>query len=184
MNNLQNFIGLLEAEGELVRIAAPVSSDLEIAEIHRRVISAGGPALLFENIKGSDFPAATNLFGTSRRVDLAFGKRPDQFLRELVKIAEELPTLSPRKLWSHRRLAREGLKVGLRTVRDGPVLACRQPSPNLERLPLIKTWPEDGGHFVTLPLVYTEHPITGQHNLGMYRIQRHDTCTLGEPQNV
>ena len=179
MNNLQTFIGLLEAEGELVRIAAPVSSDLEIAEIHRRVISAGGPALLFENIKGSDFPAVTNLFGTSRRVDLAFGKRPDQFLKELVKIAEELPTLSPRKLWSHRRLAREGLKVGLRTVRDGPVLACRQPSPNLERLPLIKTWPEDGGHFVTLPLVYTEHPITGQHNLGMYRIQRHDTCTLG-----
>ena len=101
MNNLQTFLRLLEAEGELVRVAAPVSSDLEIAEIHRRVISAGGPALLFENIKGSDFPAATNLLGTSRRVDLAFGKRPDQFLKELVKIAKELPTLSPRKLWSH-----------------------------------------------------------------------------------
>ena len=179
MNNLGSFIRLLEKEGELARVEAPVDSDLELAEIHRRVIAAGGPALLFERVEGADFPAVTNLFGTSRRVDLAFGPRPERFLKELVEVAHQLSSLAPRKLWGHRGLAREAMRLGLRTVRSGPVLECRQAAPDLRRLPLIKTWPEDGGHFITLPLVYSEHPDSGQHNLGIYRIQRHDPRTLG-----
>ena len=179
MTNLGQFLDLLRREKEIVDVEAPVSSDLEIAEIHRRVIAAGGPALLFRNVEGADFPCVTNLFGTPRRVELAFGPRPGRFLRELVNLAQDLPDLSPGKLWSRRGLAREALRVGLKSVRSAPVTERRQAEPDLTRLPLLKTWPEDGGHFVTLPLVYTEHPGTGHHNLGMYRMQRYDERTLG-----
>ncbi len=179
MTNLGQFLDLLRRAKEIVDVEAPVSSDLEIAEIHRRVIAAGGPALLFRNVEGADFPCVTNLFGTPRRVELAFGPRPGRFLRELVSLAQDLPDLSPGKLWSRRELAREALRVGLKSVRSAPVTERRQAEPDLTRLPLLKTWPEDGGHFVTLPLVYTEHPGTGHHNLGMYRMQRYDERTLG-----
>ena len=179
MTNLGQFLDLLRREKEIVDVEAPVSSDLEIAEIHRRVIAAGGPALMFRNVEGADFPCVTNLFGTPRRVELAFGPRPGRFLRELVSLAQDLPDLSPAKLWSRRGLAREALRVGLKSVRSAPVAECRQAEPDLTRLPLLRTWPEDGGHFVTLPLVYTEHPGTGHHNLGMYRMQRYDERTLG-----
>ena len=179
MTNLRQFLDLLRREKEIVDVEAPVSADLEIAEIHRRVIGAGGPALMFRNVEGADFPCVTNLFGTPRRVELAFGPRPGRFLRELVSLAQDLPDLSPGKLWSRRGLAREALRVGMKSVRSAPVTEYRQPEPDLTRLPLLKTWPEDGGHFVTLPLVYTEHPGTGHHNLGMYRMQRYDERTLG-----
>ena len=179
MVNLRAYLDLLRHEGEIIEIDAQVSADLELAEIHRRVIAAGGPALLFRNVEGADFPCVTNLFGTPKRVDLAFGPRPGRFIRQLVTLAQDLPSLSPGKLWEHRGLAREALRVGMKSVSDAPVTACRQAKPDLSRLPLLRTWPEDGGHFVTLPLVYTEHPETGHHNLGMYRIQRHDAQTVG-----
>ena len=73
MNNLRQYIDLLRKERQIVEINAPVSSDQEIAEIHRRVVAAGGPALLFNNVEGADFPCATNLFGTPQRVEMAFG---------------------------------------------------------------------------------------------------------------
>ena len=179
MFNLRQFLDILQREGELVRVETPVSSDLEIAEIHRRVIAAAGPALLFENVEGADFPCVTNLFGTPKRVDLAFGPRPEQFINQLVQLAQDLPSLSPGKLWPHKNLVPTALKVGMKTVGKGPVGECVQTPPDLSRLPMLKTWPEDGGHFITLPLVYTQHPDTGHHNLGMYRIQRHDAQTLG-----
>lgn len=178
MNNLRTFLDVLRREREIVEIDVPVSTDLEIAEIHRRVVASGGPALLFRQVDGSDFPCVTNLFGTPKRVDLAFGRRPGAFIDQLVGLAQQLPSLSPRGLWEHRGLAREALRVGMKRVSRGP-LASRQNPVDLERLPLLKTWPEDGGHFVTLPLVYTEHPETGHHNLGMYRIQRYDANTTG-----
>ena len=178
MNNLRTFLDVLRREREIVEIDVPVSTDLEIAEIHRRVVASGGPALLFRQVDGSDFPCVTNLFGTPKRVDLAFGRRPGAFIDQLVGLAQQLPSLSPRGLWGHRGLAREALRVGMKRVSRGP-LASRQNPVDLERLPLLKTWPEDGGHFVTLPLVYTEHPETGHHNLGMYRIQRYDANTTG-----
>ncbi len=179
VKNLRNFLDLLKTENELALVQAPVDAELEIAEIHRRVIATGGPALLFENVIDADFPCVTNLFGTQKRVDLAFGKRPEQFIKQLVELAQDLAGLSPARLWQHRNLALEGLKIGMKTVGRGPIIECQQSPPALERLPLLKTWPEDGGGFITLPLVYTEHPDTGHHNLGMYRIQRYDQQTTG-----
>ncbi len=179
MHNLRQYLDILRREDELVTVDVPVSSDQELAEIHRRVIAAGGPALLFTNVEGADFPCTTNLFGTAKRVDLAFGQRPELFVKQLVQIAQDLPALSPGKLWGHRNIVPQALKVGLKTVKSGPVTECVQSPPQLTRIPLLKTWPEDGGHFVTLPLVYTQHPDTGHHNLGMYRIQRYDDQTLG-----
>ena len=152
---LRAYLDLLRREGEIVDIDAPVSSDLELAEIHRRVIAAGGPALLFRQVEGADFPCVTNLFGTPKRVEMAFGPRPEHFIRELVQVALDLPALSAGKLWGHHGLARQILRIGMKTVSRAPVTECRQSTPDLTRLPLLKTWPEDGGHFVTLPLVYT-----------------------------
>ena len=84
MNNLRTFLDVLRREREIVEIDVPVSTDLEIAEIHRRVVASGGPALLFRQVDGSDFPCVTNLFGTPKRVDLAFGRRPGAFIDQLV----------------------------------------------------------------------------------------------------
>ena len=179
MKNLRDFLRLLSSENELETVSVEVDPILEIAEIHRRALAAAGPALLFSNVKGADFPCVTNLFGTEKRVDLAFGKRPERFVEQLAQIAQDLTALSARKLWSHRNLVAGGMRVGLKSVSSGPIVECHQSPPALNRLPLLKTWPDDGGCFITLPLVYTEHPETGHHNLGMYRIQRYDDTTTG-----
>ena len=179
MLNLRHFIDRLRQEKDIATVDVPVDSDLEIAEIHRRVLAAGGPAILFTQVKEADFPCVTNLFGTEKRVDLAFGTRPERFIEQLVGLAHDLTALSPRKLWPHRNLLGDGLRVGMKSVKRGPITECVQSPPTLSRLPLLRTWPEDGGHFITLPLVYTTHPETGQHNLGMYRIQRYDDEMVG-----
>lgn len=152
---------------------------LEAAEIHRRVIAAGGPALLFSNVRGADFPLATNLFGTARRAELAFGSRAPALVRRLVRLAEELMPPTPARLWGARDVAREALRIGLSRRRSGPVAEVVTDDVRLDRLPALTTWPEDGGPFVTLPLVYTEHPDGKGHNLGMYRLQVHDARTTG-----
>ena len=179
LTNLRAFIDILRREGELVEISAPVSSDLEAAEIHRRVIAAQGPALLFRNISGASFPLVTNLFGTKRRVDLAFGPKPGQLISEVASLPHELLPPSLGKLWSKRGLFGSLLKVGLANSNSGPVTECVQRQPLLTKLPLLRTWSEDGGHFITLPLVYTEHPTTKISNLGMYRMQRYDDSSTG-----
>jgi menaquinone biosynthesis decarboxylase len=179
--NLRDFLQVLRKEKQLIEITAPVDANLEIAEIHRRVIDQGGPALLFTNVKGSSFPLVTNLFGTSRRVDLAFGPRPEQFMRQIIEASSHLVPPTPKALWSERGLIMDLLKVGLKEVPapKAPILQqLRRQSP-LEGLPVITSWQEDGGPFVTLPLVYTEHPETKQHNLGMYRMQVFDAATTG-----
>lgn len=177
--DLRSFIELLRRENELIEVNVEVDPYLEIAEIHRRVIEDGGKALFFTNVTGSDFPVVTNLFGTKRRIDLAFGPRPLEFVKRVVQAAEELlpPTLS--KLWQFRGLAMQASHIGLKKVSNAPILESRQSSVDLDRLPLLQLWPDDGGHFITLPLVYTESPSTGKHNLGMYRIQRFDAATTG-----
>ena len=139
MNNLRQYINLLRKERQIVEINAPVSSDQELAEIHRRVVAAGGPALLFNNVEGADFPCATNLFGTPQRVEMAFGIRPERFIKQLVQIAQDLPTLSPGKLWDHRSIVPEALRVGMKTVRSGPVAEVVQREPDLTRIPMLKT---------------------------------------------
>ncbi|MFC7439664.1 UbiD family decarboxylase [Laceyella putida] len=179
--NLRTFIKQLQRENDIVEIDAPVDPHLELAEIHRRVIAEEGPALLFTNVKGSSFPVVTNLFGTSRRVDLAFGPRPERLMQQAVDMVHKLMPPTPKAIWGERQLIFELLKVGLKPVSasQAPVLETKQPQVDLSRLPVITSWQEDGGPFVTLPLVYTEHPETGQHNLGMYRMQIFDHETTG-----
>jgi UbiD family decarboxylase len=179
IEDLPAFLRILKKESELLEIDARVDPFLEIAEIHRRVIARGGPALLFSNVVNSRFPVVTNLFGTNRRMELAFGPRPRRFVTDLVLAAETLMPPSFTKLWGVRRLLFDGLKVGTKIVRSGPVLEEHKEPPKLTDLPLLTSWHSDGGPFVTLPLVYTEHPNGRGHNLGMYRIQRYDDTTTG-----
>jgi len=177
--DLRAFLARLRRDGDLVDVDAPVSAHLEAAEIHRRVIAAGGPALLFRNVEGSDLPLATNLFGTPRRAELAFGERPFQLIARLVELAHDLLPPSPAKLWGARDVASDLFRMGLRRARRMPVLDHVTREPRLDRLPVLTTWPQDGGPFVTLPLVLTEHPDGHGHNLGMYRLQVHGPATTG-----
>src|SRR5688572_10247315 len=177
--NLRSFIDLLRTENELVEINAETDPYLEIAEIHRRVIESHGKALLFTNVKGSCFPVVTNLFGTNKRIYLAFGTKLLEFVKRAVHAAENLLPPKLGKLWEYRDLAFSAAKFGTRGARTVPVLEARQNEPDLEKLPLLQLWHEDGGHFVTLPLVYTESPVSGKPNLGMYRMQRYDSTTTG-----
>jgi UbiD family decarboxylase len=178
-SDLRGFIEQLRRDGELVEVDAEVDARLEVAEIHRRVIAANGPALLFSRVKGSDFPLVTNLFGTSRRAEMAFGRRPLRFIRRLVELAGTLMPPSPGKLWGARDVATQLLRVGLRRRKSGPVTEVVTDEVRLDRLPVVTSWSEDGGPFVTLPLVYTEHPESGVPNLGIYRMQVHDRRRTG-----
>ncbi|HEV7645917.1 MAG TPA: UbiD family decarboxylase [Pyrinomonadaceae bacterium] len=177
--NLRSFIEQLRRENELAEVEAEVDPYLEMAEIHRRVIDRQGKALLFTNVKNSRFPVITNLFGTNKRIDLAFTKKPQELVKTMVEMVEVLLPPKPKELWKFRGMAREALKLGTKQVSRAPVLESRQTPVDLNELPLLTTWIEDGGAFVTLPLIYTEHPVTKKHNLGMYRIQRHDAKTTG-----
>ena len=177
--NLRLFMNDLRQRGELVEVAAPVDSRLEIAEIHRRVIAAGGPALLFRQVIGKSFPVVTNLFGTKERVDLAFGARPRELIQQLVHAAHDLMPPSLAKVWGLRGLAGPLLGLGPKRVRRAPVLAHQVPGADLTALPALTSWQEDGGPFLTLPLVHTRSPDGGPDNLGMYRIQIHDRETTG-----
>ncbi len=177
--NLRTFLDLLIKEKEIITIEAEVDPYLEVAEIHRRVIEQGGPALLFKKVKGSSYPVVTNLFGTARRIDLAFGPKPEALVREMVHVAESL--LPPRgaELWKHRSLALQALKLGTRNTKRAPVTEVFDRPARLNELPVLTTWQEDGGPFITLPLVYTENPFTKKHNLGIYRLQVYDARSTG-----
>jgi UbiD family decarboxylase len=179
IEDLSAFLQILKKESELIEIDVEVDPYLEIAEIHRRVIAQGGPALLFTNVCNSKFPVVTNLFGTNRRMELAFGRRPQQFVKDMVRVAETIMPPSLEKIWSMRSLIFDGIKVGTRSVQKGPILDVHKDPPKLTELPLLTSWHSDGGPFVTLPLVYTEHPDGRGHNLGMYRIKRFDDSTTG-----
>jgi UbiD family decarboxylase len=177
--NLRTFLDLLHRENEIVAVEAEVDPYLELAEVHRRVIERQGPALLFKRVKGSRFPVVTNLFGTRRRIDLAFGPKPEAIVRELVQVAQSLlpPKLS--ELWKHRSLGAELLKLGTKNTGRAPVTQVVDEPPRLDQLPVLTTWQEDGGRFITLPLVYTENPVTKKHNLGIYRMQVYDERSTG-----
>ena len=177
--NLRSFLDQLTRERDLTVIEAEVDPYLELAEVHRRVIAQGGAALLFKRVKGSRYPVVTNLFGTARRIELAFGAKPESLVKEVVHVVESLLPPRPKELWQHRSLALEALKLGTSRVRRAPVLETIDRPARLDELPILTTWQEDGGAFLTLPLVYTEHPRTRKHNLGMYRIQRYDARTTG-----
>ncbi len=177
--HLSSFLDLLRREGQLIEIDAPVAPYLEIAEIHRRVIATEGPALLFRNVKGSAFPVVTNLFGTLRRVEMAFGTRPERFVQEAVHTVHHAMDIRWHTLWQKRHWIGEALRLGTKTSQHAPILEAMVERDPLQALPALTSWPEDGGPFLTLPLVYTEHPQTKQHNLGMYRVHVYDGATTG-----
>ena len=168
-SNLQQCVTDLERHGHLIRIPEQVDADQEAAEIHRRVYAAGGPALLFENVRNCKFRMTSNLFGTMDRARfifrdalkgvstlIALKKDPTEILKHPLKIPSVLRTLL-----SMRPAKRS----------SGPVM---QNQTTIDQLPLLKSWPKDGGAFVTLPEVYTEHPDRPGYvnsNLGMYRVQ-------------
>ena len=182
MKNISQFLGEIQKKKDLCIIDALVDPAFEIPEIHRRVISQGGPALLFTQVKGSPFPVATNLFGTTARIDLAFGKRPEAFVQKAVNLAQHMFPLGWGTVTKGMGLGASALRMGTRRVRHAPVTENEiplLPGQGLDLLPALTQWPLDGGRFVTLPLVYTEHPVTKKHNLGMYRIQIYDHNTTG-----
>ena len=178
MLDLRQFIAALYKANEIVEIHEEVDPHLELAEIHRRVAAADGPALFFKNVKGSTFPVVTNLFGSKKRLSIAFNNRPEDVIRDVVSLLQHDFPLKPSLFWKKRSLFSKLLKVGFKKHK-GPVFEQRMPEVDLEKIPLLTSWPQDGGAFITLPLVYTEPPGGGPHNLGMYRIQRYDKKSTG-----
>jgi 4-hydroxy-3-polyprenylbenzoate decarboxylase len=167
--NLRECIADLERTDQLVRIEHEVDPDLEAAAIHRRVCAAGGPALLFTRPRGCDFPMVSNLFGTRQRIRYLFRDTLGT-VRRLVELKTD-PAAFRMSPWSYRGVPRALWNMRPRMVHSGPVLASET---TVSRLPQLRSWPGDGGAFITLPLVYTEDPDRPgwrHSNLGMYRVQ-------------
>ncbi len=182
MKDLRDFIELLRAEGELAVIDTPVDPVLEITEIADRVVKAGGPALLFTHPKGSDFPVLINQFGSDRRMCMAlragsYGEVADR-IRTLA--AFEPPTGAWEKVKALGKL-KDLAGVQPRVVKSGPCQEVVRTGADIDlgALPVLKCWPLDAGRFITLPLVFTKHPVTGKRNVGMYRLQVYDRDTTG-----
>ena len=167
--NLQEAVRDLEKTRSLVRISAEIDPRLEAAAIHRRVYAAGGPALLFERVKGCRFPLLSNLFGTSERVHYLFRDTLDS-VRHLVELKSD-PTAFLKRPWHYRRVPAAAWTMRPKLVRSGLVTTHRI---GLSELPQVVSWPKDGGPFITLPEVYSEDceaPGLMKSNLGMYRVQ-------------
>ncbi|MDW7644744.1 MAG: UbiD family decarboxylase [Desulfuromonadales bacterium] len=167
--NLRECVRDLEARGELVRIECEIDPNLEAAAIQRRVYQAGGPALYFARVKGSRFPMVGNLFGTLERTRTIFRDTLDTLARLAdLKINPASFLKNPLK---YAGVPRGALHLLPKRVKSGPILAGRT---SLSQLPQLKSWPDDGGAFITLPQVYSEsirNPGWRQSNLGMYRVQ-------------
>lgn len=166
---LQHCVADLESAGHLIRFDTEVDACLEVAEIHRRVNASDGPAVLFTNVKNCRFPMVSNLFGTMERARYIF-RDTLHSVQHLIQLK-----LDPRAAWKHpgRSMAamRAAISMMPRRVRHAPVMTQ---TVSVSDLPQLKSWPDDGGPFITLPVVYTEHvdrPGMGQSNLGMYRVQ-------------
>jgi len=167
--SLSDCIQDLEKTGQLIRVSEEVDPYLEMALIQRRVYASKGPALLFSNVKGSAFPCASNIFGTIERTRFIF-RHTLKHVSRLVDLKLD-PTQALKHPLRYAGTALTGLHTLPKRVRSAPSLkhACR-----IGDLPQIQCWPKDGGAFITLPQVYTEHPDhpgTRMSNLGMYRIQ-------------
>lgn len=177
--DLQSFIRELESRGLLKRVVVPVNPELEVTEIATRLVREDGPAVLFENVVGADYPLAVNLLGTMERIEIGLGRHPEEIGEGLLSFLEDVNPPSLTSIWRNR-----GSALNLLNVRSGRTLApvaqqVVETSPDLSRMPIVKCWPEDGGRFVTLPLVRTRDPVTGAHNMGIYRMQVYDGTTTG-----
>ncbi|HEY6333858.1 MAG TPA: menaquinone biosynthesis decarboxylase [Blastocatellia bacterium] len=181
-NDLRAFIRQLEKHNRLVRIREEVDAELEITEITDRVSKRGGPALLFENVKGHSIPVLINALGSRERMHLALGVESyDEITERILEIVDvESPQGLIEKIKMVPRIAELG-KAFPKIVKDGPckekILKAGEFS--LSKLPILKCWPEDGGRYITMPLVFTYNPSTGKRNCGMYRMQVYDDTTTG-----
>jgi 4-hydroxy-3-polyprenylbenzoate decarboxylase len=171
--SLRDYVDKLKATKQLQSIAARVDPRLEIAEITDRVVKAGGPALLFENVKDSKFPVLTNQFGTHRRMAMALDA---EHLNDVAARVRKLVDIVPpgaslgEKFASVARLAPLA-NAAPRIVRSGSCQDVIDREPDLRKIPVLTTWPLDAAPFITLPLVITKDPKTNGYNVGMYRMQ-------------
>ncbi len=178
--DLKEFIERLEREGELKRLSQPISPILEITEITDRVSKLGGPALLFNNVVRHSFPVVTNLFGSEKRMRLCLGGRSPDEVGE--KIKEFLETTPPDTFWKGLKALPKLHQISRFFPKRVGKASCQEvilEEPDLSILPALHCWPEDGGRFITLPLVITKDPLSGKRNVGVYRLQIFDTKTLG-----
>jgi 4-hydroxy-3-polyprenylbenzoate decarboxylase len=187
--DLREFVARLEKEGELKRVRAEVDPVLEIAEVAQRVARSKtraahsvGPALLFEKPKGSKVPLLINTFGSVRRMELAF--EVDKLEDVAARIQGFLKMETPQGLFDKIKMLPKLAELGSffpKSVKSG---ACKDvirkgADVNLLEFPILKCWPQDGGRFITFPLVFTKNPETGKRNVGMYRMQVYDERTTG-----
>jgi 4-hydroxy-3-polyprenylbenzoate decarboxylase len=179
--DLRKFIEVLKKKGLLKLITAEVDPVLEIAEINDRVVKTGGSALFFEKPKNSKFPCVVNLFGSHERMKLALevDSLDEIGLRMLEFLEPEIPTNLIDKLKALPKLKRLADFLP-KYVNSGP---CKEvifrENLSLNVFPILKTWPDDGGRFITLPMVFTKDPETGSRNCGMYRMHVYDERTTG-----
>lgn len=167
--NTRQCLDALEAEGELVRIDKTVDANIEVGAIQRRVFQAGGPALLFTNVKGCQFPMAANIYGTKKRMHFIF-RDTIEMVQRLMKLKLS-PMDALKRPWKFLGAPRTAWHTLPKNVSWGPVL---QNETTVSKLPQLVSWPMDGGGYVTLPQVYSESPEArgyGGSNMGMYRVQ-------------
>lgn len=181
-HDLQEFINLLAQKKLLKPITTEVDPYLEITEITDRIVKSGGEALYFSQVKGSSYPVVTNLFGSLERINLALGVND---LDEIGKRIEEyFTTMGGMKkgiFGSFKNLATlaEVKRFFPQKVNKAPCQEVIETNPDLSTLPILQCWPHDGGRYLTLPLVFTKDPDTGEKNCGMYRMQVFDGQTTG-----
>ena len=182
--DLREFIETLEAQGELVRIKAPVDANLEITEICRRTLDKEGPALLFEHVKGASMPVLANLFGTTKRVAMAMGQADLKGLRALGKVLAQLKQPEPPKGFKDALdklpLFKQALNMPVKVVSKGQ---CQEniiegDDVDLNKLPIQTCWPKDVAPLITWGLVITKGPSKDRQNLGIYRQQLLDKNKL------
>ena len=179
--DLRDFLRTLEKNGELKRISAEVDPVLEIAEITDRAVKAGGPALLFEKPKGSRIPVVTNLVGSERRMNLALE------VESLEEVAERIHSFldmqSPQGIFEKVKMLPKLAEIGSffpKTVRSGDCQeVVREKEFSLDYFPILQCWPQDGGRYITWPMVITKNPDNGKRNVGCYRMQVYDERATG-----
>ena len=175
--DLRDFIDLLEQEGELKRIQTEVDPYLEVTEISDRTLRRGGPALLFENVKGSSLPLLANLFGNTRRIALAMGQEDLEGLRDVGKLLaflrEPTPPTGWKDLWQSLPSYKSVLNISPNVKRSAPCqeIVIKEDDIDLSMFPIQTCWPGDAGPLVTWPLVITKGPEKERQNLGIYRMQ-------------
>lgn len=179
--DLREFIRALEKAGELTRITEEVDPELEITEIADRAVKAGGPALLFENPKGSNVPVLINAFASMSKMKLAL--QVDDIDEVAGRIAELIELKKPEGLIGKLKMLPKLAEVGSFFPKDVSTGPCkeviRKDDFDLEHFPVLKCWPQDAGRFITLPLVFSKNPLNGKRNCGMYRMQVYDGQTTG-----